>query len=428
MAYYKRMIDTTLQDYLDAFGAVCIEGPKWCGKTTSAKQKARSFIELQDTDKREEYLATAQTRPSYLLEGDTPRLIDEWQDAPTLWDAVRVAVDRKQQTGQFILTGSSTANLDETAHTGTGRIASLSMLPMSLYESNESTGEVSLESLFDNPAEDISGQSKMEIKDLIFSACRGGWPAALYPQTERGKLLIAKNYVKTVCEKDVSKASKEKLDSKIAKAILRSYARNVATLADKSTILADVIAENDSLSRSTFDKYVSTLEKLFVIQDIDAWNPSIRSKTAIRSGAKRCFCDPSVAIAALGLGPEQLKTQLKTFGFIFESMCVRDLKAYSAHLGGEVSHYRDRYDLEADIVLHLEDGRYALIECKLGSKDIEEGASHLKELKELVRKHNETEKQIPLREPDILIVLTGGELAYTRTDGVKIIPLACLKD
>ena len=427
MEYLKRVIDAQLQDYLDAFGAVNIEGPKWCGKTTTAKQKAASIIELQDTDKRDEYLATALTKASLLLEGETPRLIDEWQDAPTLWDAVRVACDRRQEPSQFILTGSTSADTSETAHTGTGRIADLTMFPMSLYETGESTGEISLEALFDNPSKDISAHSKMGVEDLIFAACRGGWPAALQPKTERGKLLIAKNYVKTVCDKDISKAAKEKLDPKIARAILRSYARNISTLADKTTILADVAANNDSLARSTFDKYVAALEKLFVIQDITAWNPSIRSKTAIRSGEKRSFCDPSIAVAALGLGPGQLKTQLKTFGFIFETICVRDLKVYSAQLGGEISHYRDRYGLEADVVLHLEDGRYALIECKLGSNEIEEGASHLKELADLIRKHNKEEKQVPLREPDLLMVITGGEYAYTRPDGVMVIPLACLK-
>ena len=427
MEYLKRVIDDQLQDYLDAFGAVNIEGPKWCGKTTTAKQKAASIIELQDTDKRDEYLATALTKASLLLEGETPRLIDEWQDAPTLWDAVRVACDRRQEPSQFILTGSTSADTSETAHTGTGRIADLTMFPMSLYETGESTGEISLEALFDNPSMDISAHSKMGVEDLILAACRGGWPAALQPKTERGKLLIAKNYVKTVCDKDISKAAKEKLDPKIARAILRSYARNISTLADKTTILADVAANNDSLARSTFDKYVAALEKLFVIQDITAWNPSIRSKTAIRSGEKRSFCDPSIAVAALGLGPSQLKTQLKTFGFIFETICVRDLKVYSAQLGGEISHYRDRYGLEADVVLHLEDGRYALIECKLGSNEIEEGASHLKELADLIRKHNKEEKQVPLREPDLLMVITGGEYAYTRPDGVMVIPLACLK-
>ena len=428
MEYLNRAIDKALTEYLDAFGAVCIEGPKWCGKTTTAKQFSASCLELQDTDKRDGYLATARAKPSLLLEGETPRLIDEWQDAPALWDAVRVAVDRRSDTGQFILTGSATADTDSTAHSGTGRIATIKMFPMSLYESGESTGAISLEELFDNPTMDIDGlKSEMEIEDLIYAACRGGWPASLRPKTENGRLLVAKSYLNIVCEKDLSKVAKEKLDPKIGKAILRSYGRNLSTLVDKSSILNDVIANNDTLARSTFDKYVNVLEKLFVIMDVPAWNPAIRSKTAIRSKDKRGFCDPSIAIAAQGLSPKRLHTDLKTFGFIFENMCIRDIRAYSQYMGGEISYYHDRYDLEADGVLHLEDGRFALMEFKLGSAEIEMGASHLKEIVSLIREHNMKEKQIPLREPDLLMVITGGEMAYTREDGVKVIPLACLK-
>lgn len=428
MEYLKRAIDKALIEYLEAFGAVCIEGPKWCGKTTTAKQFSASFLELQDTDKRDGYLTTARTKPSLLLEGATPRLIDEWQDAPALWDAVRVAVDRRPDMGQFILTGSATADTDNTAHTGTGRIATIKMFPMSLYESGESTGSISLEELFDNPTIDIDGlKSEMGIEDLISAACRGGWPASLRPKTEKGRLLVAKSYLNMVCEKDLSKVAKEKLSPKIGKAILRSYGRNLSTLVDKSNILNDIIANHDTLVRSTFDKYVSILEKLFVIMDIPAWNPAIRSKTALRSKDKRGFCDPSIAVAAQGLSPKQLHTDLKTFGFIFESMCIRDIRAYSQHIGGEISYYHDRYDLEADGVLHLEDGRFALMEFKLGSAEIEMGASHLKEIVNLIREHNKKEKQVPLREPDLLMVITGGEMAYTREDGVKVIPLACLK-
>ena len=330
--------------------------------------------------------------------------------------------------GQFILTGSATADTDNTAHTGTGRIATIKMFPMSLYESGESTGSISLEELFDNPTIDIDGlKSEMGIEDLISAACRGGWPASLRPKTEKGRLLVAKSYLNMVCEKDLSKVAKEKLSPKIGKAILRSYARNLSTLVDKSNILNDIIANHDTLVRSTFDKYVSILEKLFVIMDIPAWNPAIRSKTALRSKDKRGFCDPSIAVAAQGLSPKQLHTDLKTFGFIFESMCIRDIRAYSQHIGGEISYYHDRYDLEADGVLHLEDGRFALMEFKLGSAEIEMGASHLKEIVNLIREHNKKEKQVPLREPDLLMVITGGEMAYTREDGVKVIPLACLK-
>jgi len=430
MEYYKRTADQLLLDYLDAFGAVLIEGPKWCGKTTTASQVARSVIKMQDVDMRDEYLATAASKPSLLLNGETPRLIDEWQDAPVLWDAVRTRVDDRQEPGQFILTGSNTVDRARISHSGTGRIASMSMLPMSLWESRESTGEVSLHELFNNANLDIDGKtSRMSIEDLVFAACRGGWPASLLARTSKAQLLIARNYVRSVCSEDVSRIDGKQRDDKIANMILRSYARNISTLAKKTTLLGDVTSSGEvSCSMDTFDDYVGALSKLFVIQDIDAWCPAIRSKTAIRSGVKRNFCDPSIAVALLGMSPESLMVRLKTFGFIFEQMCIRDLKAYTADVNSHVSYYHDRYGLEADVVLHLEDGRYALIECKLGSREIEEGASHLTELKRLIIEHNEQEKQVPIPEPNLLIILTGGKMAYTRPDGVKVIPLACLKD
>lgn len=429
MEYLNRTADEMLQDLLDAFGAVLIEGPKWCGKTTTAEQIARSMIKLQDTDMRDEYLATAASKPSMLLQGDTPRLIDEWQDAPVLWDAVRTMVDSRALPGQFVLTGSNAVDRSKIHHSGNGRIARMTMLPMSLWESKESTGEVSLSRLFNEPDYDIDGcRSKMSIEDLIFAACRGGWPATLVARSKKSQLLIARNYVRTVCSEDISRIDKKQRNEKLAMQILRSYARNISTLAKKTSMLADVVASGEmECSIDTFSDYVDALERLFVIQDIDAWCPAIRSKTVIRSSPKRGFCDPSIAVALMGLTPEALSVQLKTFGFIFEQMCVRDLKAYTQGLYSHVSYYHDRYDLEADFVLHLEDGRYALIECKLGSNEIEDGAGHLLELKRLIREHNEKEKQMPIREPDLLIILTGGQMAYTRTDGVKIIPLGTLK-
>lgn len=430
MEYYKRDADSTLQELLGAFGAVLIEGPKWCGKTTTAEQAAKSVIKLQDTDMREEYLHTAATKPSLLLQGETPRLIDEWQDAPVIWDAVRTKVDERVVPGQFILTGSNAVDKSKIRHSGTGRIARMKMLPMSLWESRESSGEVSLTQLFDDPGYDIDGcKSPLAVEDLIFAACRGGWPATLFSRTPKAQLLIARNYVRTVCLEDISHIDGVGRIPNLASSILRSYARNISTLAKKTTMLADVTSSGKmSCSMDTFDDYVNALERLFVIQDMEAWCPAIRSKTAIRSSPKRGFCDPSIAVALLGLSPEALSLQLKTFGFIFEQMCIRDLKAYTQGLYSHVSYYRDRYGLESDVVLHLEDGRYALIECKLGSKDIEEGAGHLLELRELIRIHNEKESQMPIREPDLLIVLTGGQMAYSRPDGVKIIPLGCLKD
>lgn len=429
MEYLKRVADKLLELRLEAFGAVQIKGPKWCGKTTTAEQYAKSVLKMQDPDKREAYLATARTKPSILLKGETPRLIDEWQVAPVLWDAVRNAVDERRERGQFILTGSTVIEDSEIMHTGTGRISRMSMYPMSLYESLESNGQISLSELFDNDSLDIDGiESKMTIEQLIFAACRGGWPASLDVKSEKAKLLIAKDYVNIVCDEDISRIDGIRRNPLWARQIMKSYARNLCTLAKKTNMLKDMIAESESITMVTFDDYVSALEKLFVIEDIEAWNPSIRSATAIRSGKKRCFVDPSIAVAALGLSPQLLELDLKTFGFIFECMVLRDLRVYSQALGGRLSYYNDKYGLEADAVLHLDDGRYALIECKLGSRDIEEGAKHLLTLKSLVQKYNETSEQIKLREPDLLIVITGGEIAYTRNDGVKIIPLACLRD
>ncbi len=430
MAYYHRIADIVLQERLEAFGAVLIEGPKWCGKTTTAEQQSKSQLYMQDLDMSDEYITTAASKPSLLLAGETPRLIDEWQVAPTLWDAVRVMVDKRQAPGQFILTGSNTIDRSEIKHTGTGRISRMRMQPMSLWESKESSGEISLKDLFDNPELDIDGKlSPMSIEQLIYAACRGGWPAAVKMKNEKAQLLVARNYVDSVCSEDMAQVDGVKRDSRVTQMIMRSYARNISTVAKKTSILADVVSSGEvSITMPTFDDYLAALNKLFVIQDIHAWCPAIRSKTAIRSQVKRGVVDPSIAIASMGLTPEALMMQLKTFGFIFEQMCARDLRAYSPDFLTHLSYYRDRYGLEADFVLHLADGRYALIECKLGSCDIEEGSQHLLELKRLIQEHNKTEKQVPLREPDLLIVLTGGQMAYTRSDGVKVIPLACLKD
>ena len=429
MTYLHRTSDIILKERLEAFGAVLIEGPKWCGKTTTAEQIAKSVIKLQDPDMRNEYLATAASKPSLLLQGETPRLIDEWQDAPVIWDAVRTMVDKRNLPGQFILTGSNAVDKKTIFHSGTGRISRMKMLPMSLWEYGESNGNISLQQLFDDPTLDIDGiTSDMQVEDLIFTACRGGWPATLNIKSDKAKLFVARDYVDSVCKEDISRIDGVQRDERIAKKLLRSYARNISTLAKQTSILADIVSLGEvSLTKPTFEDYVKALERLFVICDIDAWCPAIRSKTAIRSGHKRAFIDPSIAVAALELTPEALHTQLKTFGFIFEQMCVRDLKAYTPDFDSHLSYYRDRYGLEADLVLHLNDGRYALIECKLGSQEIEEGAGHLLELQSLVREYNKKEKQVPLREPDLLIILTGGKMAYTRNDGVKIIPLAVLK-
>ncbi len=427
--YLPRIADRTLELRLEAFGAVQIAGPKWCGKTTTAEQHAASVLKLQDPDRRAGYLATARTKPSLLLKGATPRLIDEWQVAPMIWDAVRHAVDERREKGQFILTGSTVIDDEEIMHSGTGRITRMAMYPMSLFESLESNGQISLRSLFDDKSYEIEGAiSDLTIENLIFAACRGGWPASIDEMSNSAKLLIAKDYVDVICDYDISRVDKTRRNPSLARLILRSYARNICTLAKKTSILADVTQEMEGVSMPTFNDYITAFERLYVIDDIDAWSPSIRSKSAIRTGKKRCFVDPSIAVAALGGSPESLELDLNTFGFIFECLCFRDLRVYSQALGGRLSYYHDRTGLEADAVLHLDDGRYALIECKLGSREIENGAKHLIEIKQLIEDINRTEKQSKLRLPDLLIVITGGEMAYTRDEGVKVIPIGCLRD
>ena len=427
--YLPRIVDKELDLRLAAFGATLIIGPKWCGKTTTGEQKSKSILRMQDPDKRDGYLATVSTKPSLLLKGDNPRLIDEWQVAPVLWDAVRTVVDQRQEEGLFILTGSTSVDNNNIMHSGTGRISRMKMYPMSLFESKESNGNISLKKLFDDPNMDIDGiTSELTIEELIFAACRGGWPASLKRKNDAAKLLIAKDYLNNICESDITTVDGVQRNPVWTNLILRSYARNVCTLVKKVNIYKDITANADSMTLTTMNAYLNALEKLFVIEDIEAWCPAIRSATTIRAGEKRCFTDPSISVAAMGLSPEYLQTDLKTFGFIFENLCIRDLKVYSQASGGRLSYYHDRYGLEADAVLHLDDGRYALIEFKLGSREIEAGAKHLLEIVDLIRKYNKNETQVPLREPDLLIIITGGEMAYSREDGIKIIPIGTLRD
>ena len=426
--YIKRVCDSELELKLEAFGAVHIVGPKWCGKTTTAKQYAKSYIEMQDPDKRDMYMETAKIKPSNLLIGENPRLIDEWQIAPNLWDAVRVSVDRRNEDGLYILTGSNSIDKTEIMHTGTGRIDTLSMYPMSLYESGESNGKVSLTELFNNPLALEDGcESDLSIDNLIFAACRGGWPSSIFKKSDKAKLLVAQSYFEGLCREDMSNVDGVKRNETSSRLLLRSYARNISTIASNQSIINDINA-NTEMSESTFYDYVNVLKKLYVIQDVEAWCPAIRSKSAIQATNKREFVDPSLVVAALGVDPDYFNLDLKTFGFIFETLCIRDLKVYSAAHDGKVSYYRDRYGLEADCVLHLRDGRYALIEFKLGSADIEEGAKHLTELEELIKQHNEKEKQVKLRLPDLKIVITGTQYGYKRPDGVLVVPIGCLKD
>ena len=426
--YLPRIVDSILEERLEAVGAVLIAGPKWCGKTTTAEQHAKSILKLQDPDKTAGYLKTAEIKPSLLLQGENPRLIDEWQMAPVLWDAVRNAVDERGEEGLFILTGSTTVDDAAIMHSGTGRISRMIMYPMSLFESQESNGRISLAALFSDPLLDIDGiTSDLSIENLVFAACRGGWPSSLSKKSEKAKLFVAQNYIENICDSDASTVDGVKRSSEKVRAILRSYARNISTLATDKTIVADVSSNYSDITMPTYNSYRDALERLYVIDDVPAWCPAIRSASAMRSGRKKELIDPSIAVAALGLSPEVLLQDLNTFGFIFECLCIRDLKAYSASMGGRVSYYHDRYGLEADCVLHLADGRYALIEFKLGSREIEEGAMHLCQLKKLIREANSSGKA-RLKEPDVLMVITGGEMAYTRPDGVHVVPIGTLKN
>ena len=422
--YLKRVADGQLQRKLHTHGATLIVGPKGCGKTTTAKQFAKSVVEFQDEDQRENLLLIANTKPSDLLLGDKPRLFDEWQDAPKLWGAIRKNVDDTGNVGDYILTGSTSKKVD-TPHSGTMRITKMKMYPMSLFETGESNGTVSLANLFDSPKSYQVCHSSLTIDGVKQAVCRGGWPSFLHISSEEEQLDIATDLLTQICEVDISTIDGVKRSPLWTRTILRSYARNICTLASAKTIYEDAAANHD-MSKDTFYDYVNALKELFIIEDIEAWNPAIRSKTAIRSSAKRNFTDPSIGAAALGLTPAYFASDYKTLGFLFESLVMRDLKIYSSANGGYLSYYRDRYGLEADAVLHLADGRYALIEIKLGESQVEEGAAHLTEIEQLVVAHNKTEKQAPLRIPDLKLVITATEYGYRRDDGVLVIPIGCL--
>lgn len=420
--YYQRVSDKVLLDHLESKGAVLIEGAKWCGKTTSAKHIAKSVIEMDRPDMTAQYQQMARINPSNLLEGKVPHLIDEWQIATNIWNAVRYEVDRRGEFGQFILTGSSVpAALDESMHTGTGRIVRMQMRPMSLFESKDSTGQVSLMDLFNK--KDISAVDNHSIDEIAFLICRGGWPAALN-HSKKVALKQAFDYYDAVVNDDISRVDRVKRDSERTKRILKSYARNVATQASLETIRSDIIS-NDV---ETFDKealygYLNALKRIFVIEDSPAWNPNLRSKTAIRTSDTRYFADPSIAVAALGLGPTDLVNNLELMGLIFENLCVRDLRIYADALDGSVYHYRDKTGLECDAVIHLRNGSYGLVEVKLGGdQSINEGAESLLKLTSKI----DTEK---MKKPAFLMVLCGvAPFAYKREDGVFVVPITCLKD
>lgn len=418
--YLPRIADKLLKQRLSVSGAVLIEGPKWCGKTRTAKEISKSQLYMQDPDKRVSYLKAADTKPSLLLKGDTPKLLDEWQMAPVLWDAVRYEVDMRGSPGQFILTGSAVPKDDETFHSGTGRISRLKMRTMSLFESNESNGTVSLKELFDGKT-DIDNFSELTIEDIAYSIVRGGWPISI-GEEETIALRHAIDYVEAIINTDISRVDNISRSPVRARVLLKSLARNISTLASIPTIRNDIaMGDDESLSDKTVGEYLNALDRIFVTENLPAWNPALRSKTAIRTSPKRQFIDPSIATAVMRLTPERLLEDFEYFGFLFESLCDRDMRIYAEANDGEVFHYRDKSGLEADAVIVLADGRWAAVEVKLGSKEIEEAAKHLLKLKKKIN----TDK---MKEPSFLMILTGTEIAYQRSDGVFVVPIGCLKD
>lgn len=416
-----RIADKALDLALRSSGAVLIEGPKACGKTWTAKQKAKSVLLLQDPDKRANYLKIADTKPSLLLAGDTPRLIDEWADAPVLWDAVRFAVDERGTSGQFILTGSAVPTDNATAHTGTGRIARFTMRPMSLFESGESTGTVSLQDLFAGGFSEYSGTIDLTIEKLAFVLCRGGWPQSIGEKDDKVALQKVYNYVEAIINTDVSRVDGIDKNPSRVRAVMRSLARNISTTAPLTTIVADIASDAEATSDKTVSGYINALRRLMVVEDLPAWNPAVRSKTAIRTSPKRHFVDPSIATTSLRITPEGLLTDFNTFGLLFESLAVRDLRIYAQAIDGEVFHYHDKDELEADAVIHLKDGRWAAVEVKMGAKEIETAAKNLLALEKKIN----TDK---MRAPSFLMILTAGEYTYRRQDGVYIVPIGCLRD
>ena len=421
--YRKRIADDIVKRKLEGKGAVLIEGPKWCGKTTTAEQLASSVLYMDDPEKKEQNIIMSELNPKRLLRGETPRLVDEWQLAPKLWDAIRFEVDHRGELGQFILTGSAVpADTREISHSGTGRFTWLTMRPMSLFESGDSTGEVSLNDLF-NGITEIDGGSVLDIERLAFLVCRGGWPQAVDMRDEIA-LDQALDYYDAVVRSDINRADNVQKNPEKVRRLMRSYARNQGGQVP-NTILAQDIAANDEtlINEETVAAYINALRKIFVIEDMPAWNPNLRSKTAIRSSDTRYYIDPSIAAAALGIGPNDLLNDLKTFGFLFETLCIRDLRVFADSLNGAVYHYRDKDGQECDAVIHLRNGKYGLIEIKLGGENlIEEGASSLKAMEAKI----DTGK---MNAPSFLMVLIGiGDYAYRRPDGVYVVPIGCLKN
>lgn len=425
--YKHRIADDLLRDNLEAAGLVLIEGTKWCGKTTTAEQQAGSVVYINDPEHLQTYISLAQTAPKLLLEGKTPRLVDEWQDAPELWDAARYEADHRDvKTGQFIFTGSTVIpkeKREKIKHSGTGRVARVTMRPMSLWESGESNGSLSFASLFEGKIEEAYPANELGIEELAWLICRGGWPAAL-SMSARGALKQSFNYIDAVAGTDISQVDGVKRDKEFTLRLMRSYARFQGAQAPLASIYQDLRSNAEStMTEDTISSYVSALKKLFVIEDSPAWNPNLRSRTAIRTSDTRYYVDSSIASAAMGVGPGDLIMDLKTMGLLFETMCVRDLRVYAEALDGKIYHFRDKNNLECDAVMHLRSGKFGLIEIKLGGeKLINEGVKTLKDLAKKI----DTDK---MKAPSFLMVLTGtGSFAYRRKeDGIWVVPIGCLR-
>lgn len=422
MEYIKRIIDEEIQEKLSYTGAILIKGPKWCGKTTSAKQYAKSVLEMQNPDLQDNYIELANTRPSLLLEGDKPRLIDEWQLAPKLWNAIRYSVDNIGEPNQYILTGSATPKEDASMHSGVGRFAFVTMKPMTLYESSDSNGKISLSDLLVGKR-DVDGiKTDLTYEKLAYVLCRGGWPNAL-KLPEKQALMIAKNYIDVLCDSDISRIDGIKRDPGLARAILKAYARQVSTINSNQSLFEDIKANYSDVSDKTIMDYLNVFKRLYIIEEIEAWSPNIRSKTAIRTSPKKSMIDPSLAVAALGCSEKDIMMDIRTYGLLFENLVNRDLSVYVNSLGGTLKHYRDRYDLECDNIIHFPDGRYALIETKLGGTRIKEAEEHLLTLRNLIL-DNETK----IGEPEFMMVITGTDMAYTTEKGILVVPIGCLKN
>ncbi len=417
--YLPRIVDKVLQNKLEYMGAVLIEGCKWCGKSTTAKQFAKSYIEFQDPDKKMQYDKTNQTKPSLFLEGEKPRLFDEWQMYPVLWDSIRMDIDHTGLKGKYILTGSARPQEDSVMHTGTGRITKLLMRPMSLYESLESNGSVSLNDIING--NDISGISKLDFDGLINAMIRGGWPESLNIDGDN-KYKISKDYVQSLLNEEIKTVDGTERNTSKMRAVLKSISRNISTNVSKSTILEDVKTEFASeVSRPTLDDYLNTLEKLYILEYIPATNLNLRSKTPLRVSPKLELVDPSIVIATLNLKREDLINDLNFTGFIFENMCMRDLKIYADAIDARLSYYRDKNNFEVDCILKTADGKWGAIEIKLGAGEIPDAVSNLTKFKENV----DTDKY---KEPSFLMVLTGADYSYKRDDGIYVVSIGTLKD